>query len=85
MYKDNNKKKQEIYIYKLNTYISDKGSGYSRQDLDDVEIICYDRKNMYLKICKNVFYIGTISISTTQVLVDLQRKFEKYVIGNALS
>ena len=29
---------------KLNTYILDQGSGYSNQDLDQVEIICYDRK-----------------------------------------
>ena len=29
---------------KLSTYISDRGSGYSMEYIDDVEIICYDRK-----------------------------------------
>ena len=28
----------------LSTYISDRGSSYSMQEFDDVEIICYDRK-----------------------------------------
>ena len=30
--------------YNLSTYISDQVFGYSMQELDDVEIICYDRK-----------------------------------------
>ena len=31
----------------LGTYISDRGSGYSMQEIDNVEIICYD-KNIYV-------------------------------------
>ena len=34
--------------YKLNTYIPDQVYGYSKQDLDDTEIICYDR-NIYVE------------------------------------
>ena len=34
--------------YKLSTYISDQVYGYSKQDLDDTEMICYDR-NIYVE------------------------------------
>ena len=34
-------------------------------------------------VCAEVLYIGTISISTTLVLVDLRKQSERYVIGKA--
>ena len=40
---------------KLSTYISYRGSGYSRQSLDNVKIICYDSK-IYVpqSLCRHV-------------------------------
>ena len=43
---------------KLSTYILDRGSGYSMQALNDVEIICYDSK-IYVSqsLCRRVLYL----------------------------
>ena len=44
MYKENNNRNLRNINSSLSTYISDLGSGYSKQELDDVDIICYDSK-----------------------------------------
>ena len=40
--------------YNLSTYISDQGSGYSMQELDDFKIICNDSKYTYQKVCADM-------------------------------
>ena len=69
----------------ISTYISDQGSSYSMQELDDVEIICYERK-IYVpqSMCRRVLdwyhlYINHPGGSR------LAKKYEMYVIGKALS
>ena len=42
-------------------------------------------KYMCRKFCADMCYIGTTSISTTPVIVYLQKQSENYVIGKALS
>ena len=53
------------------------------QALDDITIICYDRKIADQKVCADVFYIGTIPIKTIHVEVDLLKKYESYTDGKA--
>ena len=39
---------------KLGTYISGRGSSYFKQDIDEVEIICYDSKIYVPQLCADV-------------------------------
>ena len=40
---------------RLSTYISDQGSSYYMQELNNVKIICYDSKYTYHKVCADVY------------------------------
>ena len=78
-------KEQKNIKSSLNTYISDQASGYCKQELDDVEIICYDSKIYVPKsLCIRVldwyhFYLNPPGGSR------LAKKPGMCVIGKALS
>ena len=82
------KREQQKYLIKLNdklrAYISYQGSGHSKQDIDEVKIICYDRKNYVLQtLCRHVldwyhFYLKHPGGSR------LANFFDNYAIGKAL-
>ena len=74
MFKENKKKDLRRVNSKLITYTSYRVSGYSRQYLNNV--VYYNRIGTYTcrKVFTDVCYIGTISILTIPLLVDLQKK-----------
>ena len=78
-------KEHIIRNYKLSTYISDQVSGYFRQALEKIDIICYDRKMYVLENLRRCvlyryhFYLNHPGASRPA------KKLEKYVLRKELS
>ena len=70
---------------KLSTYITDQLSSYPRKALDNVEIICYDRKIYFPQSLRRyVLYWCHLYFNHLGGSI-LAKKSERYVVGKALS